>query len=77
MNDKRLAGLAFVSSGGILSAMYGVSLVAATILDEAHPLARFKALVYGVGVLIVPVALTLFIAGGSFLLDRRPPRDRS
>jgi hypothetical protein len=75
MTDKRLVGFAFMSSGAIVSAMYGLLLVVATLLDEAHPLAQFRGLLYGAGVLVVPIVLTLFVAGGSFLLDRRPPGD--
>ncbi len=77
MTDKRLVGFAFISSGAIVSAMYGLMLVAATFLDEAHPLAQFSGLVYGAGVLVAPLVLTLFVAGAGFLLDRRPPRGGS
>jgi hypothetical protein len=68
--DKRVLGLVLLNCGVILGSLYGLVAVAATMFDDVHPVGRLRGGVYLAGLLVVPVALVLSVAGGTVLLSR-------
>jgi len=68
--DKRVLGLILLNGGVIVGSVYGLMAVAVTVLDDAHPLGRMRGIIYMAGLVVVPLAFVLLVAGGTVLVSR-------
>lgn len=71
LNDKRVLGLVLLNCGVILASAYALMVVTVGLFDEAHPVGKLRGIVYISGLVVVPAALVLLVAGGTVLLSRK------
>ncbi len=78
-NDKRVLGVVLLNGGVIIASVYALMVVAVGVFDEAHPVGKLRGVIYISGLVVVPLALVLLVAGGTVLLSRKrraPERGR-
>jgi hypothetical protein len=77
VKDRRVLALILLNGGVILASVYGSLAAIATLFADTNLVGRARGVIYMGGLLVVPLVLVLFVAGGAALIGSKERSARS